>query len=294
MFRIREAFSVKLEIDHVIETSLVAMFAKGVLSEEIFLKGGQALRLKENLKNRFSADMDFSTPGQITNEEIYFNLMKEALAREFFANGLCLFDFKFVRKPKWRSADKPDFWSGWAVEFKLIEESKRNLPEAQRAREAIIPVGANSPKITIDISEHEYCGAIEKFKLKGSVINIYTRTLLLLEKVRAICQQHPDYPHKEPDQRSRDYYDVERLWNKVLTDGNEEEFLNDCAKHLREVFDAKEVNLDLLEKIFNPTFVELQKSGWTAVEQTVKGDLGKFDYYNESLYLVVSEIKARL
>lgn len=284
----------KLEIDYVIETSLVAIFSTDLLSESIYLKGGQALRVKEQLRNRFSADMDFSFPDKISDEDVFFEMMQTALEQEFYANGLSLFDFKAVRKPRFKAAGTPDFWSGWGVEFKLIEKSKRNDPPEKRSREALIPVGANSPTITIDISEHEYCGSVERIQIKGTQVNVYSRTLLILEKIRAICQQHPEYPYKSNDQRARDYYDIERLWSKVLKDGNTDAFLRDCASHFKAVFDAKGVTYDLLEKIFSPNFVELQRSGWSAVEVTVRGRLQPFEYYNETLKSIISEIKIRM
>lgn len=284
----------KLEIDFVIETSLAAIFAKDIFSRSIYLKGGQALRIKENLKNRFSADMDFSSSGSVSNEEAFFEMMLSALSVEFFRLGFYLFDFKYLRRPKFKEDGVPDFWSGWGVEFKLVEESKRNEPIEKIRREALIPMGTQSPKITIDISEYEYCGSVDKVKVKGVDVNVYSRSLLLLEKIRAICQQHPDYPYKDVHQRSRDYYDIESLWSKVLKEGDPELFLNDCAKHIKNVFKAKGVSLDILEKIFVSDFVEVQKSGWGAVEQTVTGKIQSFDYYNESLSRLVSDIRGRI
>lgn len=282
-----------LEIYFVIETCLVAIFSKNIFSGHIFLKGGQALRLKENLKSRFSADIDFSSPTPIAEDDVFFDEMKSALSLEFFRHGLCLFDFKHVRRPKRRPDNTPDFWSGWAVEFKLIEDSKRNLDPKARSVQAIIPKGANSPVIEIDISEYEYCGAVEKLKVQGTVINVYSRTLLLLEKIRAICQQHPDYPLKGEGQRARDYYDVERLWSKVLKDGHSDDFLNDCAQHLGKVFAAKKVELVLLQKIFEPDFAELQSADWASVQSTVSEKLQPFEYYNESLSVLINEILKR-
>lgn len=280
-----------LTIDFVIETSLVAIYSKDLFSDKLYLKGGQALRIKENLTNRFSADMDFSVETNITSDDAFFELMNSTLVSAFYENGYFLFDFKPVRRPRHKREGAPDFWSGWGVEFKLIENAKRNMEKNIMSREALIPKGSNSPKITIDISEYEYCGSVEKVKLQSADIDVYSRTLILVEKIRAICQQHPDYPHKHPEQRSRDYYDIERLWNKVLGEKNPEEFLADCAKHLPNVFGAKEVDLALLDKIFDQEFVDNQRSSWTAIEATVSGKLENFNYYNDSLKLIVRDIK---
>lgn len=291
---IQKKCSMTLEIDFVIETCLVALYSRDIFSNNIFLKGGQALRLKENLRGRFSADIDFSTRTRTEDEDVFFDEMKSALAQEFFRHDLCLFDFKFVRRPKKRADNTPDSWSGWAVEFKLIEESKRNLNPTARSVQALIPKGDSSPIIEIDISEYEYCDGVEKMKVKGTLVGVYSRTLLLLEKIRAICQQHPEYPLKGEGQRARDYYDVERLWNLVLKSGSTEHFLKDCAQHISNVFAAKKVELDLLKKIFEPGFVQLQSADWASVKGTVNERLQPFEYYNESLSVLISEILARL
>lgn len=283
-----------LTIDFVVETSLVAIYSNNLLSDKVFLKGGQALRIKERLVDRFSADLDFSTPGKIENVDLFFESLRESLIKEFYQNKFLVFDFKWVRRPAFRSKEIPDFWSGWAVEFKIIEEHKNNLSPEERSREALVPIGGSSPKITLDISEYEYCDSIENVKIKNVNVKSYSRTLLLLEKIRALCQQHPDYKLKGIDQRARDYYDIERLWQIVLQTGKTDAFLDDCAKHINNVFSAKGVDISLLEKIFEPDFIELQKSGWVAVQQTVSGKLSEFEYYNESLASLIKEIQNKM
>lgn len=283
-----------LQIDHVIETCLVAIFSQDLFAEKIYLKGGQALRIKEKLKDRFSADIDFSTPQEIETNEVFFELLERALVGEFYSSGLSVFDFKAIRRPQIKSDFTPDFWGGWAVEFKLIEKDKRNLDLERRRREALIPVGAPSSKIEIDISEHEYCESTEKIKVKSVEVNVYSRTLLMVEKIRAICQSHRDYPHKETRPRARDYFDIERIWNIALSSGNSEAFLKDCAKHLRKVFGAKGVDLILLERIFDQAFVDMQKANWQEVERTVSASLKPFEYYNETLSLLIKDILKRL
>lgn len=283
-----------LTIDTVVQTSLVAIYSRDLLSGKMFLKGGQALRIKENLISRFSADMDFSSPDKISNEDAFFALLEDALKTEFNQCGYYVFDLKWSRRPKIKKEDTPDFWGGWGVEFKLIEIEKNNMPSEQKSREALIPDGSSSPKITIDISEYEYCGSVEKIKLNAIDINVYSRTLLLVEKIRAICQQHPDYKFKGSDHRARDYYDIERLWRIVLKQGDPDDFLKDCALHLPKAFRAKDVDLRLLEGIFDSSFIELQRDGWNSVERTVKGRLEPFDYYVETLSNLIAEMKLKM
>lgn len=280
-----------LEIDFVIQTCLISIYSENLFAESLFLKGGQAMRFKEKIRNRFSADTDFSTPTRIENSEAYFELLRESLAKSFHRTGVYLFDFEFCRKPKIRKTGVPDFWAGWSVEFKLIESEKRNLPAERLSREALVPQGAVSPVIRFDISEYEYCGAIERLKLESAEVQVYSRPLLVVEKLRAICQQHPDYPYKDGGRRARDFYDIERLWGQVLLERSHEVFLAECAVHLPLVFAQKEVPLVILERIFDESFLQEQERDWSEVMTTVEGKLQPFSYYVETLRGLVVELR---
>jgi len=110
--------------------------------------------------------------------------------------------------------------------------------------------------------------------------------------IRAICQQHPDYPHRRTTaDRSRDYYDIERLYQKVLNDRKKEEFLREAASHLGKVFAAKDVGLQLLNRIFEPSFYSLQARGWEATKGTISEKLDDFSYYNETLKNIIQEVQ---
>lgn len=283
----------RIKIEEVVETVVEALFSNEVLSPALYLKGGQALRLKEGIISRFSADVDFSTPHRIDPHDIFFDAMRKSLRDAFEKKQLHMFGFKFSQRPKIRHDGTPDFWSGWAVEFKLIDLTKKDLSSAELSRSAMVPLGTNSPKIAIDISEHEFCGSHEEFKLGDTQIKVYSRALLVLEKIRAICQQHPDYIYKSPDQRSRDYYDIERIWSKALSEDSHIKLIDECQKFISQVFKAKGVSMDLLDKIFESGFIELQKQGWSTVQATVDGSLQDFEYYVESLRTLIAEIKSK-
>lgn len=281
-----------IHIDQVIQQCLTAIYSNDVLNEKLYLKGGQALRLAHNLKSRFSRDADFSTPSNIEDVDSFFNNLKQCLENEFLISDYSLFDFKYIRKPAQRDNNTPDFWGGWAVEFKLIEKEKALLPITQRRRESIIPEGSESSKILLDISEYEYCGSIEYIKIGSVEIKSYSRVLLVLEKIRAICQQHPDYPHRRTTaDRSRDYYDIERLYQKILNDNKEDEFIEEAGKHISDVFKAKGVDVQLLDRIFDPSFYSLQAKGWEATKRTVSQKVDEFSYYNETLKNIVKMLE---
>jgi predicted nucleotidyltransferase component of viral defense system len=280
-----------MKIDFVIEVCLTGIFKEDIFNESLYLKGGQALRLKENLRKRFSADIDFSASSEIKDKDLFFSKIKDSLYQEFLTHDLYLFDFVFTRRPKQRKEGTPDFWGGWEVEFKLIEKSKMGGNIDKLRREAIVPEGVASPKINLDISEHEYCGSVEKIKVRSVDVNVYSRALLLLEKIRAICQQHPDYKLTKNDSRARDYYDVERLWDKVVTRAEQEPFLSECKMHIGKVFAAKGVELSLLDRIFEDEFLEIQESGWPSVRATVSDKVEDFDYYVSVLQDIIRNLK---
>lgn len=284
------------DINFVIDNALVAIFSKDLFSQSLFLKGGQALRIKEKLSNRFSADIDFSTPEGVTDSDAYFELLREALSTRFYSEGYYLFDFKWVRSPKIPKPESPMFWGGWAVEFKLIENEKRNLPADKLSKQAVIPTGGISPRITLDISEYEYCEAVEKVTVRTTEVGVYSRALLLVEKLRAICQQHPDYKLRTRGVRARDFYDIEQLWQKVIADNTTEEFLDECVALLPKVFEAKLVDIRLLEAICEQGFIDDQEAGWEAVKATVsnKKALAPYEYFVESLKELIRSILPKL
>ena len=282
-------------IDDIVRKVLVAIYKNEFLSKELYLKGGQALRVAQNLRERLSADSDFSVEGKIKEEDRFFGSLKESIKNELHSDGLYLIDFAFTRKPKIKSDGVPDFWQGWAVEFKMIERSGINLSPERQSASAIVPEGSPSSKITIDISEMEYCGGFEIIKVESVDVRVYSKPLLAMEKLRAICQSHPDYKLKSNNNsRARDFYDIEQIFSKVINEGSHEEFLEQCKEHLPKVFEAKQVPLYLIERILtDDEFLEVQMKGWEEVRATV-GNLDQdFSFYLQNLKSMMSRLKKR-
>ncbi len=285
----------KITIDDVVLKVLVAIYSNEILSEKLYLKGGQALRLTQNLRNRLSKDSDFSISEKIEDEQTFFTLFKEAIVNEFHSDGLFVIDFKFTRKPKVKPEGTPDFWGGWAIEFKIIDKTQITLSKERQSATAITPEGSESNRISIDISEMEYCESFEKIKIKSVEVRVYSQVLLVLEKLRAICQSHPSYKYRsKKSNRARDFYDIEQIYSKVLEKGKQEYFLDECQKHFKKVFDAKEVPLEILDKVLTESeFLEIQKIGWQEVRSTVRNLKQDFEYYLQTLKDIVKEIKNR-
>ena len=121
--------------------------------------------------------------------------------------------------------------------------------------------------------------------MQGAKILGYSRELMVLEKLRAICQQHPDYPYRLSKNRSRDFFDIYEL-----TKDAEDEFAMSCQSHLKKVFEAKEVPLTLLASFWDDSFIDEQRRGFDQVRDTVAGDVQKFDVYVEHVRFLVREI----
>ena len=278
--------------EEVIWKILLAVYSHDILSEKLYLKGGQALRFVHGLKSRLSRDSDFSFPDKIKQDFVFFSYLESAIKKEFLKNKLYIIDFKPTRKPKIKQKGTPDFWGGWAIEFKLILKEQLSLSEKRQSASAIIPEGFLINKIPIDISEMEYCGSFEIIKVKSIKIKVYSKPLLVLEKLRAICQSHPDYIHKNiQTNRARDFYDIEQIYTKVLNEGKVSDFFKELSRHIVKVFKAKEVPLSLIEACLNSEeFLKSQEIGWQEVQSTVRGLNQNFSYYVQTLKDIVKRI----
>lgn len=268
-----------MKIEEVIEECLVAIYQNDIFNETLYLKGGQAFRIAEKSLERLSTDIDFSVKGSIEDPDSFFKILEVTLKNHFSAINLYAFDFNPVKKPKIAKTGAPDFWNGWAVSFKLIEKTKMTYELDKLRREAIWPEGAEGKNINLEISQHEYCDSIQKIELRGSIIRSYSRALLILEKLRALCQQHPEYLLKGEGFRARDYYDISTLLNKYTLKGESVALLAECKLHIDGVFSAKSVDKNLLLKITEPKFTSIQAANWEQARATISGDKEPFAYY---------------
>ncbi len=275
-----------MKIDEALTLTIVGIYSSPAISHNLFLKGGSALRLFDDLTSRLSIDADFSTTENIKNEKEFFNTIKSSVGAKFLELQYDIIDFKWERRPRKKRQGTPDWWGGWACEFKLVSFQHRGKSDEAMRRDALIPEGANSSKIIVEISEYEYCDDSRTKIIQGVTVHGYSRELLVLEKLRAICQQHPSYKRRLSKNRARDFYDIYEL--TVNSDNN---FTNRCSKHINKVFEAKEVPLDILSSLWkDEAFVDEHRRGFDEVRDTVSGDVYDFDIYLEHLRFLVLEI----
>ena len=146
-------------------------------------------------------------------------------------------------------------------------------------------------KFTVDISRHEYVKDKELTLLDDYYIYVYSPRMIVLEKLRAICQQTEEYTeiietHK-PRGRAQDFFDI-----YIILESFPEIDLTSqkTISELKEVFRIKKVPLSILNKLEN--YREFHRDSFTAVIDTVfKSDQLKdydfyFDYVLEKIELI--------
>jgi hypothetical protein len=101
-------------------------------------------------------------------------------------------------KPKLGEDTKP-WWGGYELRFKLIDRSRY---ETLKGRPDKLRMGATvtGPKqertFTVDLSKCEYTVGKAEQEFDHFTIFVYTPEMIVIEKLRAICQQMADYPHR--------------------------------------------------------------------------------------------------
>lgn len=282
-----------MNIENVIRETVAGIFSSEVLRELLVLKGGAALQIGEGIDNRLSTDIDLSVPQTVTfNPTQVRTEFERKLTDRFGGLGFDVIDLTLERRPKVKRAESPDIWGGWNLSFKLATRETRNESHSVRRRRALIPLGSASSRIEAQISENEYCAKTRIHLIDQVEVLIYTPALLIAEKVRAICQQHPDYPYRGSKNRSRDFFDIHAVFRKHR---REPGFVDEIAEVLDPVFAAKYVPMTILENgaLFDPAFIEAQEAGFQQVRDTARSKVQAFQFYVEQLKFLVDALLAR-
>ena len=105
-------------------------------------------------------------------------------------------------------------------------------------------------------------------------IYVYSPAMIVVEKLRAICQQMPEYAlRSQPSPRARDFYDIWRVMTKTGLELAAPEII-ELARH---IFAAKKVPLALLGRLSEQR--EVHRPDWPAVVAAVAETLNDFDFY---------------
>lgn len=274
--------------------TVVSMFSDDELEEDLVLKGGNAMDLIHRLSTRASLDLDFSMkhdfPGGVDE---FRSRVERGLQRTFKPEGYEVFDVKMQEKPDAISDDMKDFWGGYGVEFKITtrELFEANKDDIAELRKHAIKIGQGQ-KFLIDISRFEYTDCKEEADLDGYRIYVYTAEMIVCEKLRAICQQLPEYGEiirrsYKGKARARDFLDI-----VVLVEARGIDLTVDRNRELiTEMFKAKRVPLEYLGKIRDHR--DFHKVDFSSVLATVKPgqELNDFDHYFDKVLNLVDQLE---
>ncbi len=253
------------------------------------MKGGNAISLVYKYGARSSLDVDFSIEGEFEDTEGAAKRIARALTDRFDAAGFIVFDCDFRARPLVPPVDNPK-WGGYRIQFKIIGRDKHHRlngdPEAIR-RNATVIGPLQQRAFTIDISRWEFCEGKTETQLEEFTIYVYTPPMLAIEKIRAICQQMPEYRARvAKTARARDFYDIHAIIEESKIDladrGNLELAI--------QIFAAKEVPLELMG--LTEKYREFHRQDWPSVEATVAEDLKPFDFYFDFVLGVVKKLES--
>lgn len=277
------------QLEAIKRAAIVAMFADDELMDVMVLKGGNAMDIVHRVNSRASVDLDFSMKDDLDREAVHPRL-ERALKSTFELQGYHVFDIKLSVRPGRMPDALAAFWGGYLIEFKLISRARADEigHDLEQMRREAIRLGEGS-KFTIDISRHEYVEHKEAHELDGYVIYVYSPTMIVCEKLRAICQQMPEYGQiiqrtSLGNQRARDFIDIEALVTMFQIDLSTDH----ASEIVKQMFTAKRVPLSYLSQI--QTTKDFHALGYDEVRAAMKPGVKvePFDFYFD---FVVSEVK---
>ena len=263
---------------------ITALFTDPVLADRLVLKGGNALELVHRVITRGSIDVDLSIADAFEDVDDIAARVWSALRIDFESAGYLLFDESFRAVPPDLILDPMPWWGGYKGEFKLIEKSRAGelASDLDRMRRESATIDLRQGRrFSIDISKHEYCGGKIMVNLDGRSIFVYSEEMCVIEKLRAICQQMPEYPLTNRRPRSRDFYDIYSTVTRRAIDLA----LPENREVFEKVFAAKRVPLQLLALIASTR--DFHEPDWDAVRAAVVGEVFDFGVYFD---FVVAEV----
>ncbi len=268
--------------------TLIALASDDMLVESLVLKGGNAIdlvnRISEKGISRTSYDLDYSIEEGDFNEdeETISKRIEATLIQTFLENEFVVIDYSFKHKPKIIGEKLADFWGGYKVEFKVVSIKlfENHVGNIGKLRNSAISVNPNqSPVFEIEFSKFEYVSEKVEMDVEGYKIYVYTPEMIVFEKVRAICQQLPEYkefvPSFTPRARARDFYDIHLIMEMHNIDPNSTE----SKDLIQNIFKAKKVPIEFIKRIRKNRGIHFDN--WQSVIDTVSPleKLNVFDYY---------------
>lgn len=277
-----------LEVTDRIRTAIItAVFSVDSIYDKLALKGGNALRLVYAIQDRTSLDLDFSLEGDFPNFEETREALFRALGDRLDSAGFHVFDLQMTARPPHASGT----WGGYRLELKVITREGYQAcggDIGRLRRQAVELSAAHNRTWTVEISKFEYCGPKKKLELDHHTIFVYTPEMIVIEKLRALCQQMPEYSKRgHPAPRARDFYDIFEVMQQLTS--RDVLRLPENAVLARAIFAAKEVPINLLAKIRATR--DFHATDWPSVEQAVLGTLHPFNTYFDFVSRLAQELE---
>ncbi len=254
--------------------------------EQLVLKGGNALELIHRIGERASLDLDYSMEGDVQDTAEFERRLRRAVEDRLDAAGLIVFDWHFGPRPNTPALDAR--WGGYRAEFKLIERDLHGTlaGDIEAIRRNAQEIGPGHQRIfVIDISKFEFCRGNTIATVDNYECHVYTPAMIASEKLRALCQQMPEYTQRRnPSPRPRDFYDIHAIARVAGVKLSREQDL------IRRMFDAKDVPYRLIALLGREREREFHRQGWDAVVQAVRGEVAPFDFYFDFLDAAVEDL----
>lgn len=291
------------ELEKVRRLAIIGLFSDDDLMDLFVLKGGNALEIAYKMHSRASMDIDVSLESDF--EELGFTIdevkkkIEDSMTATFEEESYLVFDFKMSRRPLKLSPELDKKWGGYAVEFKVITETQaaKVNHELEKMRKTSLAVAGTKRNLKIDISKYEFVSPATDAEIDDYVVRVYTPRMIVMEKLRAICQQLPDYKeimHSSITPRPRDFYDIYVICSTMdeHLDLSEEE----NWEMLQNFFAIKEVPLTFLLQIEEQQIRDFHEQEFSSVRDTVhqKEELKDFDFYYNFVVQLISPVKGHL
>lgn len=277
--------------------AIIAMFSDDDLMQRLVLKGGNAMDIAYSMEFRSSIDLDFSMNGDFApGEKAAIKLKVERCLEEAFRpEGYEVFDVTFTEKPPETTPDMADFWGGYLIEFKIIKRNKykKLAHDLDFLRKTAEEVDTDSKKkFRIEISKFEDCVRKREKEIDHYTIYVYSPEQIVVEKIRSICQQMPEYRQivksRSQSSRPKDFLDIfvtMKHFDIDLTTPDNIDLMK-CS------FASKRVPLELIGKIRYSR--DYHREGFEAVKDTVyrRTNLEEFDFYFDYVVAECRKLKA--
>lgn len=277
----------KVNLFEIRQHIIAALCEDDALFENLVLKGGNALTALQ-LSPRASLDIDFSTVGNLEEIQDLGDRMENTLKNHFQNMGFYLFGFELIQKPE----DPHPLWNaGHRALFKLIPVSlakKLNFDLEKMSKQALY-IGDMTRKFKIDISHFEYCAHKELHDIADVPVYVYAPSMIVSEKLRALCQQLPAYPYRKPatkTPRPRDFYDIYSILEKKPVD-----FAEPAHREvLEKVFEIKQVDLALLKEL--STTQAYHERDWASVQASLSRSCAPFAHYFQFVLALIQKLES--